>query len=157
MLPITVFAGGLLAGTVTAQEVYRWVDENGVVNFSDTAPAAATTRADVNTLTLEDTTPSDYDPEQDIYNVAAQAERIQALRDQMEQDRENRRQQQRGTAPQPAAQYQRGVNYGFPYGYPAYPRPPMRPPAKPPGRPIPEPYETSTLRPPGQQRNSNGP
>lgn len=31
---------GLLAGAVPAMadQVYRWVDENGVVNFSDTAP-----------------------------------------------------------------------------------------------------------------------
>ena len=65
---------GLLAGAVPAMasEVYRWVDENGVVNFSDAAPGKAQPGAEVNTLTLEDTAPKDYDPEQDIYAVAAQ-------------------------------------------------------------------------------------
>jgi len=138
-------------GSATAQEVYRWVDENGVVNFSDTAPAAA---ADLNTVDLEDTTPRNYDPEEDLYNVAAQAERMQALREQMEKDREARRQQQASAAKQPVPQYPRGVNYGYPYGYPVRPRPPIEPPIEPP-RPVPEPYETSTLVPPSQWRDTD--
>ena len=138
-------------GSATAQEVYRWVDENGVVNFSDTAPAAA---ANLNTVDLEDTTPRNYDPEEDLYNVAAQAERMQALREQMEKDREARRQQQASAAKQPAPQYQRSVNYGYPYGYPVRPRPPIEPPIEPPPT-RPEPYETSTLVPPSQWRDLN--
>jgi hypothetical protein len=141
-----------------AQEVYRWVDENGVVNFSDTAPLAAD--ANVNTLILEDTAPKHYDPEEDIYNVAAQAERMQALREEMEQEREARRERQRNELRQPDTQYPQGVRYGYPYLYPGYGRPPGRPPGKPPtgGRPPrPEPYETSTLRPQGQAPDPNGP
>jgi hypothetical protein len=153
MLPIACSLGVFCAVSALAQEVYRWVDENGVVNFSDTAPQAAESSANVNTVILEDTTPKDYDPEADIYNVAAQAERMQALRDQMEKDREARLEQQRSAPQQPAVQYQTGVNYGYPYSFPAYGRPPYRPPARPPSRPVPEPYETSTLRPPGQIPN----
>lgn len=153
---------GLLAGAVPAMadQVYRWVDENGVVNFSDTAPGSAQAGAEVNTLTLEDTAPRDYDPGQDIYNVAAQAERMQALRDEMEQEREARREQQRRIQSQPAAPYPSGVNDGYPYEFPAYGRPPLeppgRPPARPPSRPVPEPYDTSTLRPPGQAPSAQG-
>lgn len=151
---ICVLSLGVLSGNSSSGgEVYRWVDENGIVNFSDTAPAAVDRNGNVDTLTLEDTTPRDYDPEADIYNVAAQAERMQALREQMEQEREERRERQRNAPPQPAVQYQQGVQYGYPYGYPAYPRPPLRPSPRPPGRPVPEPYETSTLRPPGEMWN----
>src|SRR5210317_1352123 len=74
----------------SAQEIYRWVDANGVVNFSDTAPRAAT----ADTVVVADTRPSNYDPEEDIYNVAAQAERMQALREEMEQERAARRERQ---------------------------------------------------------------
>ena len=156
-LPILlVFCLPALTWTVpaAAQEVYRWVDENGIVNFSDTAPAAAA--ADVRTLILEDNVPPDYDPEADIYNVAAQAERMQAMREQMDKQREERRERQRDAPSQPAVQYQQGVQYGYPYGYPAYPWPPFRPPARPPVKPRHEPYEISTLRPPGEMRNPDG-
>ena len=153
ILPIACSLGMFYAAPALAQEVYRWVDENGVVNFSDAAPPAADASANVNTVTLEDTTPKDYDPEADIYNVAGQAERMQALRDQMEKDREARREQQSRAPQQPAVPYERGASYGYPYSFPAYGRPPYRPPAKPPSRPVPEPYETSTLRPPGQTPN----
>ena len=126
---------GLLAGAVPAMasEVYRWVDENGVVNFSDAAPGKAQPGAEVNTLTLEDTAPKDY---------------------------EARREQQRRVQAQPSTPYQSSVNDRYPYDFPAYGRPPMRPPgrppARPPQRPVPEPYETSTLRPPRQAPDPNG-
>ncbi len=64
-------------------------------------PPSQRRNADVNTLTLQDAAPTDYDPEEDIYNVAAQAERMQALRDEMAKDREARREQQ-NSAPQQA-------------------------------------------------------
>jgi len=138
------------AATAVAGEVYRWVDENGVVNFSDTAPGDAETRVEVNRMELPDTAPKDHDLEEDIYNVAAQAERMQALRDEMEKEREARREQQRRAPQQSAPRYPDGVTYGYPFSYPAYGRPPLgpgRPPARPPERPVPEPYDTSTLRP----------
>lgn len=149
----------LLCGTPTrAQEVYRWVDENGVVNFSDTAPPAADEAVD--TLRLENTVPKGYDPEEDRYQVAAQAERMQALREEMEKQREERRERLRGAPVQLPEQDSQNVRYGYPYGYPAYARPPLRPPNRPPigpRPPRPEPYETSTLRPPGQLSDPDGP
>jgi hypothetical protein len=141
-------------GTLPAAspEVYRWVDENGVVNFSQTAPTDVPGK--VSTVELDAEAP-DYDPEQDIYNVAAQAERMQALREEMEQEREARREQRRNAPAPPVTEVQQGVNYGYPYGYPTYPRPPARPPARP-RPPVPEPYDTSTLVPPGQRQDPNG-
>jgi hypothetical protein len=64
----------LLAGIsmpVLATEVYHWVDENGVAHYSQHAPAADV--AGVSKMILEDTTPPDYDPEEDRYGVEAQA------------------------------------------------------------------------------------
>jgi hypothetical protein len=155
-IPALLVAAAAAIAPASAQEIYRWVDANGVVNFSDKAPPAAA----ADTVVVDDTRPSNYDPEEDIYNVAAQAERMQALREEMEQERAARRERQQSAPQQPAVQYEQGVRYGYPYLYPGYGRPPHRPPGKPPGGgrpPRPEPYETTTLRPPGQARNPNGP
>jgi hypothetical protein len=141
-----------------AQEIYRWVDEQGVVHFSDTAPAAAS--GEVSTLTLEDTTPANYDPEQDIYNLAATGQRMQSLREEMAAEREARR--ERAAAQPPAiVQYPEPQHYGYPYDYlygypPLRPRPPGGPPGKPPDGLPPRPPpadDTSTWRPPGQSDN----
>ena len=143
----SLLACGFVAGAAAAQEIYRWTDENGVVNFSDTAPAAEP--GGVSTVTVEDTRSSDYDPEADIYNVAAQAERMQALREEMKKDREAR--VERNAGRQQPEQSNWSTGYAVPawwWGEPGYGRPP-RPPQRP-ERPIPEPYPTATLRPPGQ-------
>ena len=159
---LTAIGVALSAWTVPspAQEIYRWVDDQGVVHFSDTAPAAAS--GEVSTLTLQDTTPANYDPEQDIYNLEATAQRMQALRDELAAEREARR-ERAATQPPVVAQYPEQPHYGYAddylYGYPPlYPRPPGghpgRPPGGPPHRPPPgaEPPvdDTSTWRPPGQ-------
>jgi hypothetical protein len=148
----SLLACGFAAVPAVAQEIYRWTDENGVVNFSDTAPA--TDSRAVSTVTVEDTRPSDYDPEADLYNVAAQAERMQALREEMKNEREARFERQRNAAHQQPVQATRSVGYAVPgwwWGQPGY-GPPTRPPQRP-ERPVPEPYPTATLRPPGQTRN----
>jgi hypothetical protein len=135
-------------------EVYRWVDANGVVNFSDRAPPASAATAGVRTLTLEDSQPAAYDPEQDLFNIRATLERTQALRESLAERREARRD---GSAEQPAAaQYPEQSNTGYPWGYPyGYPplrpggKPPLRPPQRPPPQPEPPDNETATWRPPG--------
>jgi len=157
---ITAAISAMLLGAapVAGQEIYRWVDANGTVNFSDTAPGAES--AGISTVVLEDTRPADYDPEADIYDVAGQAERMQALRDELAHEREARRETERTAAKTEPPSFDGPVQYGYPVGYPLYPRPPMRPLAKPPSRPQPprpDPYETSTLRPPGQAADSGGP
>jgi len=143
LLLVSVCALLFPAASVKAQEIYRWVDQGGVVHFSDKVPAAAT--AEVSTVVLDDTLPPDYDPSTDLYNVAAQAERMQALREEMAKDREARQERQRGAAQAPAEEDHEAVRYLYNYGNPWYPRPPAKP-----HPPAPEPYETSTLRPPGQ-------
>ncbi len=135
----------ITSATLYAGEIYHWIDENGVQNFSQTQPAGNT--QGVNKMNLVDTTPADYDPEEDRYDVEAQAERMNALREDMEKRREAARERQRNAAQQPVVQYREPDRYySRPLLYPPiYPRPPLRP-----HPPIAVPYPTDTLRPPGR-------
>ncbi|MGK2927434.1 MAG: DUF4124 domain-containing protein [Lysobacterales bacterium] len=154
-----VALAGFPLGAAEAQEVYRWVDENGVVNFSDRAPSAAP-ETGVSTLKLEDNRSAAYDPEQDLFNIQSTQERTQALREELQEQREARHER---SASQPVVvQQPEQRNYGYPWDYPyGYPslrpggKPPIRPPYKP--RPPPEPPadDTSTWRPPGQLPRSD--
>ena len=132
---------------VLATEVYHWVDENGVSHYSQNAPA--TDVGGVSKMILEDTTPPDYDPEEDRYGVEAQAERMASLRKEMADKREAQRERQRNAPQQPVVQYQQPYQYGYsPFWRPPYyPRPPLRP--EPPIAPAP----TFPFRPPGLSRN----
>jgi hypothetical protein len=126
----------------SADEIYRWVDANGVVNFSQAAPDAAT--AGVSLMHLPDSTPPESGQAQDIYNVQEQAERMQALRDEREERRKARRERQQ-LAAQPQPQPVR--TWSHPLWYPpVHPKPPVKP-----RPPVPEPYPVSTFRPPGSQ------
>lgn len=147
-----LLAGAIAGGPIDAQDIYRWVDKDGVIHFSDTAPRSVS--GGVSRVIVEDTRPKDYDPEADIYNVAAQAERMQALREKMEQDREERRGRQRNAVPvqQPEPPV-RSVGYGFPPWWWDRPDPGRPPEPELPELPDPEPPPTSTLRPPGQMQD----
>ena len=132
---------------VLATEVYHWVDENGVSHYSQNAPPGDV--QGVSTMILEDTTPPDYDPEEDRYGVAAQAERMASLREEMAEKREAQLERQRNAPQQPVVQYQQPYQYGYsPFWRPPYyPSPPLRP--EPPIAPAP----TFPFRPPGLNPN----
>jgi hypothetical protein len=136
---------------VLAIEVFRWVDENGVIHFSQSAPPANT--GNVETMILEDSTPPGFDPDEDIFNVAAQAEQMALRREQMAERREQARLR---NAQQPApVQYAPAPIYDAPlyWGNSFFPRPPHQP--QPPMRPEPpiiNPYPTEVLRPLGQNQ-----
>ena len=87
------------------------MDENGVSHYSQNAPPGDV--PGVSTMILEDTTPPDYDPEEDRYGVAAQAERMAALREEMAEKREAQRERQRNAPQQPVVQYQQPYQYGI--------------------------------------------
>ena len=160
---VTIFVGVMVLAAaqpsaVVAQEIYRWVDEQGVVHFSDTAPAGAS--GEVGTLTLDDSAPTHYDPEQDIYNIEATEQRMQALRDEMAAQRDARR-ERAAAQPPVVVQYPEQTHFGYANDYLyGYPRPPGGHPGKPPNRPRPEPPapedDTSTWRPPGQSAKRDG-
>jgi len=145
-LSVTILAMMSLLALSPAQaiEVYQWVDANGVVHFSQNAPPGNVQGVEIRTL--ENNPPADYDPEQDIYGVQAQAESMAQLRAEMEEKRERRQ----NTSQQPVQQYQQPVQSTYPfYGFPPY-YPGMRPPLKPELPVRPEPYPVETLRPPGR-------
>jgi hypothetical protein len=129
---------------VSAYDVYHWVDEKGVAHYSQNKPPDSVD--DVRKLQLEDTAPTDFDPEEDRYGVEQQAERMAGLRDEMQKRREEARERQR-TAPQPPLViYQQHYQ---PYSNrlwlpPLYPWPPVRP-----EPPIAVPYRSPFLAPPG--------
>ena len=148
--------GGLLAlpAAVCATEVYRWVDADGVVHFSQTAPPQSVDG--VSRETLHNDRPSDYDPSQDIYDVAGQRERMQALREELEAQREAQRQREAQAAAQ-----QRLARPPEQSGFPVYwgpvnrPRPPVRP--KPPiERPVERPRPSVPVKPPGSGGGDGG-
>ena len=146
---ITLALLALIASSAAAaQEIFHWVDENGVPNFSQEQPAGEI--PGLSKVYLEDTTPPDYDPEEDLYGVEAQAERMNALREDMEKRREAGRQRQKTIVQQPVQQYRDPYRfYSLPRLYPPiYPKPPPKP-----EPPIAVPDETSTLRPPGRSPN----
>lgn len=136
-----------------AEQIYHWVDADGVQHFSQTAPS--NTPTDVRTLDVDGSQPDSYDPNEDRYNVAAQAEATQAVRDRLAENRKEQQENQpRGYDPQviyypePNYSYSNGILY--PPDYPR-PRPPNRPPGKPdrPSKPEPEPEPYSKpFRPP---------
>ena len=132
---------------VLATEVYHWVDENGVSHYSQHAPA--TDVDGVSKMILEDTTPPDYDPEEDRYGVEAQAERMASLREEMAEKREAQRERQRNAPQQPVVQYQQPYQYGYSSFLrpPYFPSPPLRP------EPFIEPLPVLPFSPRGLNRN----
>ncbi len=147
----TIIALAILAmiasTTAAAYEIYHWLDENGVPNFSQNQPDWKI--PGVSMITLEDTTPPDYDPDEDRYGIQAQAERMSALREEMEQRRKAVLERQRNSTQRQVVQYREPyLSYWYGIGGyypPIYPRPPHRP-----RPPIAVPYSTSTLQPSGR-------
>lgn len=149
-----------LGATAQAQEVYSWVDHDGVVHFSDTPPAGQV--GDVRTVEIESTRSQDYDPAEDVYNIEATAERMQVLREEFAADREASRERRRSVSP-PVMQYDGPAVYGQPYGYPVFPNRPIGPirphpptPPRPEPRPEPPADDTSTWQPPGRSARDAG-
>jgi hypothetical protein len=163
--PILTLFLGLVASqspTLCAQEIYSWVDENGVQHYSEVAPENS--NHEVTELQIDGSQPADYDPTEDRYNIAAQQAEMQALRDSLEESRkEKKEQRERELERQAAAQVIYYPEPDFGYGsniyYPPYrPLPPHgKPPFRPPLRPehpieppIEEPAYSVPFRPPGK-------
>jgi len=76
------------ASAVEAREYYRWVDENGVVNFSEEVPPGDVDQ--LRKIILEDPQ-SDPGLADDPFNIDATAERTQAYRDDLWERRDQAR------------------------------------------------------------------
>lgn len=95
-LPMLI-AAAVLGFSLTAQTapLYRWVDEEGGVHFSDQPPAAGTRRTQSQSLRRPDYAEPIRAPEQDPYSILNQAKRLEAQRRQREDERRKRKKQQR--------------------------------------------------------------
>ncbi|MDX1405279.1 MAG: DUF4124 domain-containing protein [Woeseiaceae bacterium] len=103
----------LSASPTFASEIFHWVDEDGIVNFSDWAPKNA--NVEVSKLQVRNSNPPGYDPHEDENSVLEQAERINDRWSDLQEQRDERRKQQQ----QAADRYQvpRYPEYDYPYYY----------------------------------------
>jgi len=131
---------------LAANEIYHWVDENGVANFSQHAPGDHV--PNVNTLNLPELGPEEAEIDEDPFNVAEQAERMKALREEMAERRAVKRQRDQMAEQRTVIEY-RDPEPAYPYGFGNRPHFPNRPPARP-EPPIEEKPNISTLKPLGR-------
>jgi len=117
-----LFKLGLLLLTTLApgpvwSEVYKWVDEDGVVNYSNQPPSNGKAQElDLNSVTLSVIETDKIDRR---VAMAAQSE-VGALRQKVEQ-LESRLEAERYTRGYPVDSVTMPVvEYGYPYGYPGY-------------------------------------
>jgi hypothetical protein len=127
-----------------AGEVFRWVDSEGVVHFSQWAPDDV---EDVSKLVVKATNPPDYDPADDPYSISRQAERTSEAWKEIETRRDELREKRLEAEKRERQESERYDYEPYPYYSPYYsyrprppgfrPRPPhVRPPIYPPNRPI---------------------
>ncbi len=122
------------SGPLAANEIYHWIDADGVNHYSQSPPPPAS--GEVRTLEVDGAQPASYDPNEDRYNVAAQAEATQAFRDKLAENRKNREKEPVNTAENTVIYYPEpdsGNAFLYPPDY--RPQPPNRPPRPRPGRP----------------------
>jgi hypothetical protein len=134
---MTAILSAFWSSAASAATVYKTVDENGVVSYSDTPPVEEVA---VETMVLDVQTPDLSDTSQEQLEAMRETtDRMVADRQQREKHRaELRKQQAQSQAPQQVVQYTEPGNYnysGTSSGY--YPYPVYRPGHRPrPGHPI---------------------
>jgi hypothetical protein len=111
---------GILASDATAEEIYRWVDADGGVHYSDTRPEHD---APVAVLEIEASPASEYNAADDPYSILNQAARVHQNWLDLEAVRQERVQQRNeGMAnrePLPPQEYDSYLDYST-YPYYAY-------------------------------------
>lgn len=98
-LPIFLLAVAASApvwiGSANAAEIYRWVDDDGVLHYSDSRPEEGT---EVDTIQVQDSSAQDYDPSADAYSIVNQARRMTQTWMELAAAREERMAQRRKVA-----------------------------------------------------------
>lgn len=125
------FAGLAMNKSVMADELFRWVDDEGIVHFSQWAPGGDIDN--VATLIVHPTNPPDYDPANDPYSISNQAERTNQTWQALETQREDRRQKRREAGQRERQDSQRYDYQPYPYYSPPVFYRPIHLPARPPG------------------------
>ena len=124
-----IAAGSLIplisGNSALAGEIFHWVDEDGVLNFSDWAPANGNVQ--VAKLVVNDSNPPGYDPNEDQNSILEQAERMNIRWAELQERQEDRRKQRRELEEQ--QRRLQPVEYGYPYYSDSYLyyRPALRP------------------------------
>ena len=128
-----VLTGLAMSNAAKADEIFRWVDDEGVVHFSQWAPPQDIDN--VATLIVHSTNPPDYDPANDPYSIGNQAARTSETWQALEAQREDRR-ERRLEAEERERKRQESQRYVY-QPYPYYSRPfyhrPIHLPVRPPG------------------------
>lgn len=88
--------GVLAAHPAAAYEIYKWVDGDGVVHYSQSRPAAAATP--VETVSIPERNPPGYDPGEQYRAAVAEAERIRSELDERRAERQAEAERERARA-----------------------------------------------------------
>lgn len=119
LLTAAVFFLGVPDGSPGAAEIFRWVDAEGVVHFSDTAPAAETDT--LSTISIEANNAPDYVPGDNEYAILRQAERMRARYEEIKARQDARRRASRdesvARSDGPESRTRYDVGYRQPYFY----------------------------------------
>ena len=142
----------LWAGSLSALAIYRWVDEAGVVHFSDMPSAKAPNP--FQTVEIEVTQVSDSNPGDESSDIETVDETTNSLREELDELRRELRAQReaarerRNQALLQVVENPQPVAYGWPYVYHGNHRSSARPGMP---RPAPQPTgtNTATWQPPG--------
>ena len=94
-LKLNILLWAALASTwsisAAAQQIYHWVDADGVSHYSQSPPP--TESDSVETMQVDGSQPPSYDPNEDRYDVAGQQAAMQAMRDEMAENRKSKQKQ----------------------------------------------------------------
>lgn len=119
----------------TAEQIYHWVDADGVNHYSQSPPPAASSE-EVRIMDVDGSRPASYDPTEDRYNIAAQNEATQAVYDKLAESRKNKQQATQNTAENTVIYYpEPDANNHYLYPPVYRPRPPHPEPRPPQPRP----------------------
>ncbi len=134
---LVLFIASLVASPIYAEQIHKWIDEEGVTHYSDSAPESKTEDVSVIETLDEYTVPQNLD--EDYYSITNQWLRMneeRLAREKLKLEQEKQRAASQPPPPQ-VIYVQEDVGYGvsYPYYFP-YPRPKpphIRPPQRPSG------------------------
>jgi hypothetical protein len=99
------------ANPAVAGEIFHWVDADGVMHFSDWAPAD--NNVEVSKVFVSNSNPPDYDPDADQNSILGQAERTNERWSELREQKEERSKQRRELEELERRRY--AVEYDYPY------------------------------------------
>ncbi len=117
-----LIGGALTALAAGAEQVYRWVDDNGITHFSQQPPPPGVSGLSVNEIPASQ--PPAVDPAADYWSITNQVQRLEASRVALEQRRIEQKKLRIEMAEAQRRQAEAAQDYAEPYErtliYPAY-------------------------------------